>query len=39
MKSIHCITQALINAVNGDCENGLVFTGMNGYRIDKLVSM
>ena len=38
MKSIpYCITQALINAVNGDCENGLVFTGTNGYRIDKLV--
>ena len=38
MKSIpYCITQALINAVNGDCKNGLVFTGTNGYRIDKLV--
>lgn len=28
----YCITQALINAVNGNLEEGLVFCGTNAYR-------
>lgn len=32
----YCITQALINAAKGDVENGLVFSGNNGYRATKL---
>lgn len=31
-----CITEALIDAVNGDTENGLVFVGTNGYKIDHI---
>jgi len=33
----YCITEALINSVSGDVDHGLVFTGANGYRIDKIV--
>lgn len=33
----YCITEALINSVSGDVEHGLIFTGANGYRIDKIV--
>lgn len=33
----YCISLALINAVKGDLENGLVFCGANAYRIDKIV--
>lgn len=32
----YCITDKLIDAVNGDVVNGLVFTGANGYRINKI---
>lgn len=35
----YCITKALINSVNGDVDNGLVFIGKNGYKIDKIVSV
>lgn len=35
----YCITDALIAACKGDLENGLVFSGSNGYRIDKIVSV
>lgn len=35
----YCISKALINAVNGDIDNGLVFIGKNGYRLKKLVSV
>lgn len=35
----YCITQALINAVNGNLDEGIVFSGTNGYRIDKIVSV
>jgi len=31
-----CITEALIDAVNGDTENGLIFVGTNGYKIDHI---
>lgn len=32
----YCITQALINAANGDIEHGLVFSGSNAYRAEKI---
>lgn len=35
----YCITQALINAVKGDVDNGLIFCGANVGRIDKIVSV
>lgn len=35
----YCITEALITSVSGDPQNGLVFTGSNGYRLDKIVSV
>lgn len=33
----YCITEALINAVEGDIDNGLIFCGSNAYKIDKIV--
>jgi hypothetical protein len=33
----YCITEALIQAVKGNIEEGLVFTGVNGYRNKKIV--
>ncbi|MGG7142600.1 NAD(P)H-dependent flavin oxidoreductase [Clostridium nigeriense] len=35
----YCISSALIKAVKGDIENGLVFCGANAYKIDKIVSV
>ena len=35
----YCISKALITSVNGDVDNGLVFIGKNGFRIDKIVSV
>ena len=35
----YCISKALINSVNGDVDNGLIFIGKNGYRINKIVSV
>lgn len=35
----YCITEALVNAVSGDVDHGLVFTGANGYRITELTSV
>jgi len=32
----YCITQALINAAKGDIEHGLVFSGSNAYRANKI---
>lgn len=32
----YCITDALINAVKGDLEHGLIFCGENAYRAEKL---
>jgi NAD(P)H-dependent flavin oxidoreductase YrpB (nitropropane dioxygenase family) len=32
----YCITKALINAVNGNLDEGLIFCGENAYKIDKL---
>lgn len=33
----YCISTALINAVEGNVDEGLVFVGSNAYRIDKIV--
>jgi len=38
-KTPYCITEALINAVTGNNDRGLFFSGTNGYLIDKLVSV
>lgn len=35
----YCISSALIKAVKGDIENGLVFCGANAYKIDKIISV
>ncbi len=35
----YCISTALINAVQGNVDEGLVFVGSNVYRIDKIVSV
>lgn len=32
----YCITMALVSAVNGDVENGLIFSGSNGYKIKSI---
>lgn len=33
----YCITNALINSVTGDVDNGLVFIGKKGYLIDEII--
>lgn len=33
----YCISEALIHAVEGDVENGLVFAGSNAYRVDRMM--
>lgn len=35
----YCISTALINAVTGNIDEGLVFVGSNAYRIEKIVSV
>ncbi|OLS02075.1 NAD(P)H-dependent flavin oxidoreductase [Tissierella creatinophila] len=35
----YCISQALINSVNGNIDNGLIFIGKQGYRLEKIVSV
>lgn len=35
----YCITKALINAVKGNLEEGLIFCGSNVHRLDKIVSV
>lgn len=35
----YCITEALIRAVEGDIDNGLIFCGANVGRINKIVSV
>ena len=34
----YCISSALINAAKGNLDEGLVFSGSNGYRNDKIVT-
>ena len=33
----YCITEALVKAVEGDVEDGLVFIGSEGCKVDKIV--
>lgn len=35
----YCITKALIESVNGNLEEALIFTGSNAYRASKIVSV
>lgn len=35
----YCITGALVRAVQGDVENGLVFCGANAWRVDRILSV
>ena len=35
----YCISKALINAVRGNVEEGLIFVGSNAYKTDKIVSV
>jgi NAD(P)H-dependent flavin oxidoreductase YrpB (nitropropane dioxygenase family) len=35
----YCITQALIRAVTGDTENGLLFCGANAWREDRITTV
>lgn len=35
----YCISRALINAVEGNLDEALVFVGANAYRIDKIVTV
>lgn len=35
----YCISKALIEACKGNIDEGLIFSGSNGYRSDKLVSV
>lgn len=35
----YCITKALISAVSGDVENGLIFAGSNVYKVNKIMSV
>lgn len=35
----YCISKALIEAVKGNIENGLIFTGSNSHRIKEIVSV
>ena len=35
----YCITRALINAVTGNVDEGLIFVGANAYKVNKIVSV
>lgn len=35
----YCISRALIEAVKGNLKDGLIFSGSNAYRIDKIVTV
>ncbi|MEE8440222.1 MAG: nitronate monooxygenase family protein [Spirochaetia bacterium] len=35
----YCIALALLNSYFGDIDDGLIFTGQNSYRIDKIISV
>jgi len=35
----YCITKALIEAVKGNVDDGLIFTGSNAYLVDKIVTV
>lgn len=35
----YCISEALINAQQGDIDNGLIFCGTNAYRVNEIISV
>lgn len=35
----YCISKALIESVNGNVDDGLIFVGSNAYRLDKIVTV
>jgi nitronate monooxygenase len=35
----YCISKALLEAVKGNVEDGLIFTGSNAYKLDKIVTV
>lgn len=35
----YCISKALIDSVQGNVEDGLIFIGSNGYRVNKIVKV
>lgn len=35
----YCIAEALMNAARGNLENGFVFSGANGYKINKITTV
>ena len=35
----YCISKALINAMQGDMENGFAFAGANAWRVDKIITV
>lgn len=37
--SPYCISKALINAVKGELEEGLIFAGSNAYRLKKIITV
>jgi NAD(P)H-dependent flavin oxidoreductase YrpB (nitropropane dioxygenase family) len=39
MDTPYCITKSLVNAVDGNINEGLVFCGVNAYRLDKMTTV
>jgi nitronate monooxygenase len=37
--TLYCITDALVSAQRGDLNNGFVFTGSNGHRIERIMTV
>lgn len=35
----YCITSALVSAVNGNIEDGLIFSGSNGYKVNGITTV
>lgn len=35
----YCISEALLNSVQGNEENGLIFAGANAYKVDKITTV
>ena len=38
-KSPYCIASALLNAMKGNLDRGFAFSGVNGFRVDKIISV
>ncbi|QOR33649.1 nitronate monooxygenase [Clostridium sp. 'deep sea'] len=39
LKAPYCISKALINAVKGDIDKGLIFVGSNAYKLKKMTTV